>query len=248
MVTQVSNIDSLLLFELLFFLTKGTVGQNGQHHANGSVPFNRPFISSTPMPSHPYSVHSDKSSVSTISSSSSSSISHIPISRASHNSALPIPTTTSITTKLMNQMKSLSVSSVPPPTASTLPSPSSSTRSVSTVSSLNDYEVTAPVGQSYKKSTSAIAAFPPRQNASVFAPVSSDAFSNGKYTSKSSVHSFSDRMSDYERDTPTPTPSNEDGIRFGNTPAPYSASIASSVYVIDQNMRLGNVERSSFHL
>ena len=213
--------------------TIGAAAQNGHHHGNGSVPFNRPFISSTPTPAQSYSVHGDKSSVSTM----SSSVSQIPISRTSLNSVQPATAaTTSITTKLMNQMKSLSVSSVPPP----MPSPPSSTssRSVSTVSSMNDYDTITSATQPYKKATAAVAAFPPRQSSSLFPPMKTDGFSDGKFVSKSSVASLSDQMSDYERETMTPTPSNEGGIRFGTTPAPYSASIASSVYVIEQSMRL----------
>ncbi len=70
----------------------------------------------------------------------------------SQNTFIP-PTTTSITTKLMNQMKNLTVSSAPT-TNVTLTSAIQS----SSTSYLNEYEIT----DLNTKSTKTIAAFPPR--------------------------------------------------------------------------------------
>ncbi|CAF0867030.1 unnamed protein product [Adineta steineri] len=78
------------------------------------------------------------------------------LSRLSQNTVLPPPT------PLMNQMKTLSISSTPVPTTAL------SSRPVSTISYLGEYEVVDTNTQPTKKPTIGIASFPPRQNASLF--------------------------------------------------------------------------------
>ncbi|CAF0823042.1 unnamed protein product [Adineta steineri] len=78
------------------------------------------------------------------------------LSRLSQNTVLPPPT------PLMNQMKTLSISSTPVPTTTL------SSRPVSTISYLGEYEVVDTNTQPTKKPTIGIASFPPRQNASLF--------------------------------------------------------------------------------
>jgi hypothetical protein len=154
----------------------------------------------------------------------------------------PPPTTNqsrSTTIPPMDQMKNLSVSSTPVP-----PIPSS--RPVSTVSYLNEYEIIDTSTQPIKKPVTNVASFPPRQNASLFTTTNEKPSSTLSNTSKSDVineqyssslneiikndHprflSKSNNKFNQSRDVPTPTPSNNGGIRFGNTSgAPTTSSM-----------------------
>jgi hypothetical protein len=151
--------------------------------------------------------------------------------QSTQNSVVP-PTTTSITTKLMNQMKNLAVSSTT--TNTTLTSAiQSSSRPISTVSYLSEYEITDTTTQSTKKPTATIAAFPPRQYSTT-----TDVFKqnillsdNQGFSSKPSVISKDENMNHYERDTYTPGFSNEGGIQFNTTPGPQTTSVTSNMYV-----------------
>jgi hypothetical protein len=145
----------------------------------------------------------------------------------------------SSTMHLMDQMKNLSVSSQP----------------VTTTSYLGEYEVVDTGAQSLKKSTTNIASFPPRQNASLFTsgistnekPLSilksnttngqcsssslvSDAIKNDhlKFQSKSNINNKNDIIHNQQRDTPISTYSNDGSIRFGNTSAPQTVSVTPS--------------------
>lgn len=163
-------------------------------------------------------------------------------SRSSQNTILPS------TTPLMDQMKTLSVSSTPP-----LPTTTSS-RPVSITSYLNEYEILDTSTQSIKKPLTNIASFPPRQNASLFNAVtltnekpistfnntSKPNTTNGNYSSsllndhsrlqtKSNVNIKTERINNQQRDTPISTFSNEGSIRFGNTSGPQTTSVTPSM-------------------
>jgi hypothetical protein len=141
---------------------------------------------------------------------------------------------------LLAQMKNLSVFTTPTATtASSVLQPPS--RPISTVSYLNEYEVVDTSTQPIKKQIASIAAFPPRQNSSLFTSIKSvdekpssgntntskmNAV-NGHYssallnqvikndhprlTSKSNVSSRDEMINNHERDMPTPTRSNDGG-------------------------------------
>jgi len=147
------------------------------------------------------------------------------------------PTTTSITTKLMNQMKNLAVSSAPSSTTTntTLTSAiqSSSSRPISTVPYLSEYEITDTTTQSTKKPTATIAAFPPRQYSTTTDVVKPDILTsdNQCFSSKPSVISKDENINHYECDTYTPGFSNEGGIQFSTTPGPPTTSVTSNMYV-----------------
>ncbi len=168
-------------------------------------------------------------------------------SRSSQNTILPS------TTPLMDQMKTLSVSSTPP-----LPTTTSS-RPVSITSYLNEYEILDTSTQSIKKPTTNIASFPPRQNASLFTSVTSTNekpmststntsktnTTNGHYSSsllnnaikndhprlqsKANGNNKNDMINNPQRDTPISTLSNEGSIRFGNTSGPPTTSVTPSM-------------------
>ena len=127
-------------------------------------------------------------------------------------------------------MKTLSVSSTPIP-------PVASSRPMSTVSYLSEYEILDTSTQSIKKPVTNVASFPPRQNTSLFNSIPS---TNGKssltttnpsktdtineqYSSsmKEIIHNDRSRFpsnnkNDQARDLSTPTPANHGGVRFGN--------------------------------
>ena len=135
----------------------------------------------------------------------------------------------------MNQMKNLAVSSATISTTTNVTLTSaiqSSAQPVSTASYINEYEITDTIAKSIKKPTGTIAAFPPRPMSATDVvnqkPVTSD---NQFFISKPSMISKDEKMNHYEHDIPTPTPSHEGGIRFGTTPGPQTASIASPMYV-----------------
>ena len=129
---------------------------------------------------------------------------------------------------LNDQMKNLSVSSQP----------------VSATSGLSDYEVADTNTQSFKKPTTQIASFPPRQTTSSF---TNDTSINGSYPSSSVVNGAIKK--DYrglpskanvngqtgishhqqQRDTPISTFSNDGSIRFGNTSGTRTKSATSSM-------------------
>ncbi|CAF1560576.1 unnamed protein product, partial [Adineta steineri] len=77
------------------------------------------------------------------------------------NSMVP-SSTTSITTKLMNQMKNIMSSEIPITTVPNVTSTSAS-QAMSTISYLSEYEITDTMEQIIKKPTATIASFPPRQ-------------------------------------------------------------------------------------
>jgi len=141
----------------------------------------------------------------------------IPIEKSSIQNTIVPPTATSITTRLMNQMKNLGDSNV------TL---TSAIQSSSTASYLNDYEITDTITQSTKKPTANIASFPPRQISTTDVINQKISTSDNQYFSSKST-----MMDNYERDTPTSALLNEIGIRFGTTPIPQTASMTSSMYV-----------------
>lgn len=117
----------------------------------------------------------------------------IPISATTPAPTIVTPAV-SITTRLMNQMKDLSVSS-------TIPNVALASAIKSSATYLDDYEITDTDIQSPKKTTTGIAAFPPRHSSTI---------------------------DHHERDTPTSCISNDAGIRFGTTPGPQPLS--SSTY------------------
>ena len=134
----------------------------------------------------------------------------------------------STTIPLTDQMKTLPVSSTPP----VIPS-----RPISTVSYLSEYEIVDTSTQAIKKPITNIASFPPRQNASLFTSTNEKPLSNfsnivksepinESYSSSmneiiknghSRLQSKTNNKNDQLRDLPTPTPSNDGTIRFGNT-------------------------------
>jgi len=142
------------------------------------------------------------------------------------------PQTTGLSSRipLMDQMKTLSVSST-----------TTSSRPVSTVSYLSEYEVVDTSTQAIKKPLGDIASFPPRQNASLFTSVTptndkplstfpkipkTDTI-NGHYSSsslndhswlqsKSNVNNKNEILNNQQRATPTPTPSCS-GLTTANT-------------------------------
>jgi hypothetical protein len=142
-------------------------------------------------------------------------------------------TVVSSTMPLMDQMKNLSVSSQP----------------TSTTAYLGEYEVVDTSTQSLKKSTTNVASFPPRQNASLFTSatsknekplttskpngqyasslLSNDAMKNDhlRFQSKSNINNKNDVIHNQQRDTPI---SNDGSIRFGNTSAPQTAPVTPS--------------------
>lgn len=125
-----------------------------------------------------------------------------PIFASKQHPIVPI-TSTSITAKLMNQMKNL-----PAPSTTTNITLTSAIQSISTTSYFNDYEITDTDSVSIKKPTTTIASFPPRSTSTTTDVIDPTHSSNS-----------------YEFDAPI---SNEPGIRFGTTPAP---QITPPVYV-----------------
>jgi hypothetical protein len=141
-------------------------------------------------------------------------------------------------TSLMDQMKTLSVSSTPVPTTTTS----------SITPYLSEYEVVDTSTQSIKKPTTNIASFPPRQNASLFTiekPLSTlNNTTNGHYSSlllndvikndhpklqsKPNVNNKNEILNSQQRDTPISAFSNEGSIRFGNTSGPQTTSVTPS--------------------
>ncbi|CAF2881864.1 unnamed protein product [Rotaria sp. Silwood2] len=161
-------------------------------------------------------------------------ISQSELSRSSQNTVIPS------TKPIMDQMKTLSVSSTPIPT-STL------SRPMSTVSYQSEYEIIDTSTQSIKKSATNIASFPPRQNSSLFtsinsanekslvksADISKNDTVNGHCSSsllkkviknehsnlpsKINVNNRNEILNSQQRDTPIPIPLNENSIRLNNT-------------------------------
>ncbi len=136
--------------------------------------------------------------------------------------------TRSTTIPLTDQIKTLPVSSTPSITSS---------RPISTVSYLSEYEIVDTNTQAIKKPITNIASFPPRQNASLFTSTNEKPLSTFSNTIKSEpinesylssineiiknghsrLQSKPNNKNDQLRDLPTPTPSNDGTIRFGNT-------------------------------
>ncbi|UJR15288.1 hypothetical protein I4U23_002241 [Adineta vaga] len=138
----------------------------------------------------------------------------------------PLPlTTTSITTKLMNQMKNLTVTSLPISTETNVVS-SSVSRPISTVSFSNEYEITDRTTQPIKKPIATLAAFPPRQFTSTTDIIDQNTvLSENQYLSaKTNLISNDDHYVHHERNIDTPTSVYEGSIQFGNTPKPYIIS------------------------
>jgi len=185
--------------------------------------------------SHGHNGHSNEYHTTVAKGITKSLIPPSPSPPVSFQSVVP-PTTTSITTKLMNQMKNLAVSSAPSSTTTntTLTSAiqSSSSRPISTVSYLSEYEITDTTTQSTKKPTATIAAFPPRQYSTTTDVVKPDILTsdNQCFSSKPSVISKDENINHFERDTYTPAFSNEGGIQF-STPGPQTTSVTSNMYV-----------------
>lgn len=153
----------------------------------------------------------------------------IPIENLSIQNTIVPPTATSITTRLMNQMKNLADSSTNSNVTLTSAIQSSS-QPISTASYLSDYEITDTITEFTKKSTANIAAFPPRSNSTT------DVINQKIFTSDNQYFSSkSNIMDNYDIDTPTSTYSNEIGIRFGTTPIPQTTSVTSSMYVNKEN-------------
>ncbi len=184
--------------------------------------------------SHEHNGHSNEYHTTVAKGITKSLIPPSPSPPVSFQSVVP-PTTTSITTKLMNQMKNLAVSSAPSSTTTntTLTSAiQSSSRPISTVPYLSEYDITDPTTQSTKKPTATIAAFPPRQYSTTTDVVKPDILTsdNQCFSSKPSVISKDENINHYERDTYTPGFSNEGGIQF-STPGPPTTSVTSNMYV-----------------
>ncbi len=144
----------------------------------------------------------------------------IPIEKPSIQNSIIPPTATSITTRLMNQMKNLADYSTTSNVTLTSAIQSSS-------SYLNDYEITDTIIQSTKKPPVNIASFPPRQ-------ISTTDVINQKISTLDNQYfsSKSNAMDNYERDTPTSAFSNEIGIRFGTTPIPQTTSMYVNRYIL----------------
>jgi hypothetical protein len=152
--------------------------------------------------------------------------------RSSQNPIVP-STSTSITTKLMNQMKNITVSPSPIPTTNNVTLTSAlqaSSRPLSTVSYMNEYEIIDINTQPTKKPMATIAAFPPRQSSSLFTSRLNDIINDNILISDDqdfSSISKDEKTNGYERDTPL----YDGGIRFGTTPGPQEQLVASAVYV-----------------
>ncbi len=152
----------------------------------------------------------------------------IQIDKPSANQFQPQTTVLSSRIPLMDQMKTLSVSST-----------TTSSRPVSTVPYLSEYEVVDTSTQPIKKPLGDIASFPPRQNASLFTSVTptndkplptfpnipKTDTTNGHYSSSSlneavkNDHSWlqsKSNVNNQQRATPTPTPSCS-GLTTANT-------------------------------
>jgi hypothetical protein len=141
----------------------------------------------------------------------------IPIEKPStlQNLFIP-PPPPPMTTKIMNQMKNLTVSS-----ATTNVTLTSAIQS-SAPSYLSEYEITdTSTKVTTKKSSGTIAAFPPRP-ASTPTEVKVLPSNNQHFSSKTNVIN----KENYEQDIL----SNECGIRFGTTPRPQPTPTASSMY------------------
>ncbi|CAF3910249.1 unnamed protein product, partial [Adineta steineri] len=115
------------------------------------------------------------------------------------NSMVP-PSTTSITTKLMNQMKNITSSEIPITTVPNVTSASAS-QAMSTISYLSEYEITDTMEQMIKKPTATIASFPPRQLSTIDTQSKLTAVNKDENLNRPDAE----------------TPSHENDIRFGTT-------------------------------
>jgi hypothetical protein len=123
----------------------------------------------------------------------------------------------------MNQMKNISVASTP--SASSVAQ--SSSQSMSTVSSMNDYELMDTSPLTTKKTTASIAAFPPRVNHMQTQSTNADAMHDKMFSAKSTVARQRTHMTDHG--LRTRTPSDDGSIQFSTVSASYSKSTAPSM-------------------
>ncbi|CAF0982943.1 unnamed protein product [Adineta ricciae] len=133
---------------------------------------------------------------------------------------------TSITTKLMNQMKNLTVTSASLPKDTNV-TPSIAPRPVSTISSSNEYEITETIVQSTKKPAAAVAAFPPHPFSTVGAEDIDPNTVISQHECSSSKTNAINQGNNYfchERNLATPTSLCEGTIQFGNTLKLYGTS------------------------
>ncbi|CAF4258129.1 unnamed protein product [Rotaria sp. Silwood2] len=141
---------------------------------------------------------------------------------------------TSVTTKLMNQMKNLTVTSAPTSTTTNVVLTSgnqSSLQPISTVSYLDEYEITDSTTLSSKKSTETIASFPPRHLSTIDGVnqniLTSD---NQNFLSKSNVINKNSKIHSYELNTPASILLNDDSSRSGTTSVTQMTPNAYSIY------------------
>ncbi|CAF3697154.1 unnamed protein product [Rotaria sp. Silwood1] len=120
---------------------------------------------------------------------------------------------TSVTTKLMNQMKNLSVNSVPISTTTN----QSSSKTISNVSYLSEYEITDPTILSKKKSIGTIASYPPRNIS-----ITTTDVNNQNFSSKLNIINKDEKIRSYECNTPSSILLNDDLLRSGTTSNTYS--------------------------
>ncbi|CAF1010996.1 unnamed protein product [Rotaria sordida] len=158
-----------------------------------------------------------------------------PISFQSTQNNIVSSMATSVTTKLMNQMKNLTVTSMPT-TKVTLTSnnqsSSSSSQTVPPVSYLSEYEITETITSSNKKPIGTIASFPPRHLSTTMDAVYENILMADyeDFSSKSNVINKNEKIHSYTRNTPAPILLNDDTSRSGTTTSTQMTPNIYSIY------------------